>query len=72
MHLRKIAILALATGLGIASHALAEKRLVPETVKFMSADGKTMLIGYVFKPQQTPRSERFGPCFVAEIKATVS
>ena len=51
MHLRKIAILTLTTGLGIASHALAEKRLVPETVKFMSADGRTMLIGYVFKPK---------------------
>lgn len=51
VHLRQIAILTLTTGLAIASHALAEKRLVPETVKFMSADGRTTLIGYVFKPK---------------------
>ena len=39
----------------VAPYALAQ-RAVPETVKFMSADGKTTLVGYIFKPDHAKKN----------------
>ena len=61
MRFHRFAILSLTLWLSAAPFALAQ-RTVPETVKFMSADGKTMLAAYVFKPNHA--SEKRVPAVV--------
>jgi carboxymethylenebutenolidase len=48
--MRALWIAALVIGLGGAAGAAAENGPPPERVTFMSADGHTTLVGYVFKP----------------------
>lgn len=49
--MNEIRSLLLVLSLIAAGHAVAGEAAVPETVKFASADGRTELTGYVFRPQ---------------------
>ena len=55
--MRQFSLRMTAAGLALAASGVAHAQRLPDTVKFMSADGKTNLIGYVFMPTEK-RAER--------------